>query len=94
MFSVRRWELWVADGPDGRSESYFPVEGNPQVELHRRWAAEEGATLVWTTTAKGSNDGMRQMYAYLGRPEYQPPLRDDGTPYPEDEDDSRLPPSN
>jgi hypothetical protein len=37
---------------------------------------------------------MRQMYAYLGRPEYQPPLRDDSTPYPEDEDDNRLPTSN
>ncbi|MBV9660813.1 MAG: hypothetical protein JO337_06625 [Acidimicrobiales bacterium] len=41
----------------------------------------------WTTTAKGMNDVMSQMYQHLGRGEYTPMLREDGTPYPEDEDD-------
>lgn len=80
---MRRWELWVGS----TVEHFFPVEDDPQIELSRQWAREDGATLVWTTTARGMNDAMRQMYRHQGRGEYQPPLREDGTPYPEDEDD-------
>jgi hypothetical protein len=86
MSAARKWELSIADAPDGRSESFFPAD-SPQVETYRKWALEEGGTLVWTTTAKSGNDAMSQMHRYLGRPEYQPMLREDGTPYPEDEDD-------
>ena len=84
---MRRWERWVVDTPERSVESFFPVDGNPDVERDRRWAIEDGATLVWTTTAKGMNDAMRQWYRHMGRPPYQPPLGDDGTPFPEDEDD-------
>ncbi len=43
--------------------------------------------MIWSTTAVGSNDAMRQMHRHLGWGEYRPMLRVDGTPYPEDEDD-------
>ena len=56
--------------------------------VYRQWAEEQGAELVWTVEAKGMSDAMRRMYEYLGRGEYQPPLREDGNPSPEDEDDA------
>lgn len=79
---MQQWELWVASGPDGSSESFFSSD-NPMVETYRKWAQDDGGTLVWTTTANGTDDAMRQVYRYLGRGEYQPMLREDGTPYPE-----------
>jgi hypothetical protein len=54
-------------------------------------AIEDGLTLVWEIVAKGSNPAHRALYEYLGWGEYQPMLRDDGVPYPEDEDDDYIP---
>jgi hypothetical protein len=90
---VRRWELWRAQHSDGGvSESFFP-DDEVSGTLYRAWAEADGGELVWTVEAKGMNDTMRAMYEFLGRPAYQPPLRPDGTPYPEDEDDdyARVP---
>jgi hypothetical protein len=77
---VRRWELWV--GEDGHA--FFPEE-NDQA---RRMARQEGYVLSWETTAKSTNDAHRALYAHLGWGDFKPMLRPDGTPYPEDEDDT------
>jgi len=78
---VRRWELWQR--PDGTESRFVPSTRDSDVEAAER----DGLVMLWSTTAVGSNDAMRQMYRHLGWDEYQPMLRADGTPYPEDEDD-------
>jgi hypothetical protein len=88
---MRRWELWVTRHPDGTTEEAFFPDDEVSGPLYREWAAEDRAELIWTVEAKGSNDAMRKMYDHLGRGEYQPLLREDGTPYPEDEDDDYRP---
>jgi hypothetical protein len=50
-------------------------------------AESAGATLIWEIDAPSSNAAMRALYEHLGYGPYQPMLRPDGTPYPEDEDD-------
>jgi hypothetical protein len=79
---VRRYELWANE--DGHS--FFPDDAEG-VDRLRRDAQSEGKVLAWQTTAKGLNPAMRALYEHLGYGEYQPQLRSDGTPYPEDEDD-------
>lgn len=80
---VRTWELW--QGEEGNS--FFP-EDNEQA---RRMARDQGYICTWTTTAPGGNDAMRRLYEHLGLGAYEPMLRPDGTPYPEDEDDDYRP---
>jgi hypothetical protein len=77
---MSRWELWSA--PDGTEYGFFP-EYN---EHARRDVVAEGLVLIWTCEARGANDAMRMCNEHLGWEEYQPMLRPDGTPYPEDED--------
>jgi len=50
-------------------------------------ALEEDQTKTWEVEAASHNDAMRALYEHLDRGPYVPMLRDDGTPYPEDEDD-------
>jgi hypothetical protein len=89
--SVRRWELWVTRHPDGSIvETFFP-DDEVSGALYHGWAEEGGAELIWAVEAKGLNDAMRKMYEHLGRGEYQPALREDGTPFPEDENDDYRP---
>jgi hypothetical protein len=76
---MRRWELWVGEG----GTSFFPDDDDQA----RSEAARNGYSFGWETTAAGRNSAMRLMYEHLGYGEYQPMLRDDGTRYPEDEDD-------
>jgi hypothetical protein len=76
--SVPRWELWSSD----ESQTFFP-EDNEQA---RRMAIKAGETLEWETTARGWNSAHQAMYDYRGWDTYRPNLRDNGTPYPEDED--------
>lgn len=73
------WELWVGDS----GQLFFP-EHNEQA---RRMAVADGMKLTWTTVAKGHNSAMQNWYDHRGSGNYQPMLRDDGTPYPEDEDE-------
>jgi hypothetical protein len=82
---VRRYELWI--GPE--SESFFD-EGN---ELARRFAIEDGATLVCEVEAPSTNAAMRAYHEYRDLEPYKLMLRPDGTPYPEDEDDDYQPPA-
>jgi hypothetical protein len=78
-----RWELWEAEGEN----SFFPDWNNEA----RRRAQDEGLVFTWEVEAKGSNPAMRALYGRLGFGECQPMLRDDGTPYPEDEDETYVP---
>jgi hypothetical protein len=83
---MRRWELWEKDwDPDkgGGTSSFFPEEN----EQARNMALDDGESFVWETMAKGHNDAQRAMHAFRGWGEYKPILREDGTPFPEDEDD-------
>jgi hypothetical protein len=81
---MRRWELWTSE----TSQSFF-AEENDQA---RRMAEEDGEVFTWEVVANSSNKAMRAMYSYRRWGDYKPLLRDDGTPYPEDEDDDYLPP--
>ncbi|MGQ0521771.1 MAG: hypothetical protein ACT4PX_11560 [Actinomycetota bacterium] len=55
-------------------------------------ALEDGEIFTWEVVARGTNEAMRAMYRYRGWGEFKPMLRDDGTPYPADEDDDYVPP--
>ena len=48
-------------------------------------AAKAGFSLHWTVQARGHNPAMRALHEYRGYEPYHPMLREDGTPYPEDE---------
>jgi hypothetical protein len=76
---MRRWELWSGDD----SNTFFPATS----EKTRVMARVEGEVKVWETEASSSNDAMQKRNDYLGYGPYVPMLQDDGTPYPEDEDD-------
>ncbi len=78
-----RWELWEAEDEN----SFFP-DWNEQA---RKMAQEEGLTFTWAVEARGTNPAMRALYKRLGFGEYQPMLRKDGTPYPDDEDEDYVP---
>jgi|SRR5665213_58704 len=79
---MRRWELWRAENED----SFFPSSS----EKSRVQARVQGAVKVWETEASSGNEAMRALNRYLGFEPYKPMLQDDGTPYPEDEDDELL----
>lgn len=76
---MRRWQLW--QGQDGHA--FFPEDN----EHARSRAIADGYVLTWHCLAKGTNPAMRQLYEHLGWGDYQPMLRADGTPYPQDEVD-------
>lgn len=84
---VRRWELWRSIDDEGvTTTEFFPATS----EKSRVMARAEGAVKVWETVASSTNEAMRLRNEHLGFAPYQPMLRDDGTPYPEDEDDELL----
>ena len=85
---MRRWELWRSED---ETETRIIPETRPDQIASARQA---GFMKLWETEAKGSNDAMRAMYRYLDWGEYKPMLREDGTPYPEDEDDSLAGPDH
>lgn len=76
--------------PDGTETLFLPDPRPDQIEQAQR----EGLVKIWETTAVGSNDAMRQRNEFLGWEEYRPMLREDGTPYPDDEDDHFAGPSH
>jgi hypothetical protein len=78
---MRIWELW--EGPDG-SHSFFPADD----EKARRVGVDPGAAKVWEVEAPSHNAAMRAFHEHMGWEPYKPMLRDDGTPYPEDEGDN------
>lgn len=82
--SVRRWELWEGDHENGVGTSAFFPSTNRQARLR---AMEEGLVKTWETEASSSNEAMQAQYDRMGFGTYRPMLREDGTPYPEDEDD-------
>ena len=77
-----RYELWVGEEGDGY---YFFRDDNSEA---REMALAEGMQLSWETTQRGRNQAHQALYDHLGYGLYKPMLRPDGTPYPEDEDDS------
>jgi hypothetical protein len=79
---MRRWELWQSEN----QHDYFPSTS----EKSRVMARVEGAVKVWETEASSTNEAMRARNRHLGFDPYKPMLRDDGTPYPEDDDDEIL----
>ncbi len=50
-------------------------------------ARVQGLVKIWETDASSFNEAMRALNDHLGFGPYQPSLQEDGTPYPEDEDD-------
>jgi hypothetical protein len=76
---MRRWELWRGEG--------FDVFCPATSEKARAMARADGAVKVWETEASRWNEAMRARNEYQGWEPYQPILRADGTPYPEDESD-------
>jgi hypothetical protein len=70
-------------GRGGGSSSFFPEEN----EQARKMALDDGESLVWENDCQGHNDALRKMYVFRGWGEYRPMLREDGSPFPEDEDD-------
>ena len=78
---MRRWELWHNEKEN--SYSFFSASS----EKNRVMARVEGAVKVWETVLSSWNEAMQAQYDYLGYGTYTPMLQDDGTPYPEDEDD-------
>jgi hypothetical protein len=77
---MARWELWESEG----GYSFFP-ETNTSA---RSMIEDEGGyRLIWTFEADGWDAAHRARHEFLAWEEYRPMLRDDGTPYPEDERD-------
>lgn len=85
---MRRWEIWQA--PDGTETRFIPESRPGQLDEART----DGLVKLWETTAVGSNDAMRQMYDFLGWGDYKSMLREDGSPYPDDEDDRHAGPDH
>lgn len=84
MLIVGLWVLRVNDeDPAERTETSFSREGSEG----DRMAEAYGLIRIWAVEAKGANAAMAARNEYLGFEPYRPRLRDDGTPYPEDEDD-------
>jgi hypothetical protein len=67
----------------GRKFILLPGEN----EQARKMALDDGESLVWENDCQGHNDALRKMYVFRGWGEYRPMLREDGSPFPEDEDD-------
>ena len=76
---TRRWELWEDEG----ETAFFPSSS----EKNRVMARVSGLVKTWETEASSLNEAMQKLYDHLDFGQYQPQLRQDGTPYPEDEDD-------
>lgn len=75
------WELWRREDDGAVEWTFFPVDfvdrddllGDP--DWHLEWSVEAPG---WIAACTARNE-------YLGWEPYRPMLRDDGTPYPEDE---------
>jgi hypothetical protein len=78
---MRRWELW--EDREG-STTFFRADN----ENARLIVETSGATLVWQTEASSSNAAHSALHKHMKWEPYQPMLREDGTPYPEDEDNA------
>lgn len=81
---MKRWELWTNDG----GYAFFPDDNHEA----RDRAKADGLAFSWEVTAKGQNPARQLLYDHLGFGEYRPMLRDDGTPFPQDEDDDYVAP--
>ena len=77
--SMHRWELWQGEG----EYSFFPATN----EKNRVMARVLGHVKTWEIDASSFNGAMQALNEHLGFGPYQPAFRDDGTPFPEDEDD-------
>lgn len=74
-----RWELWGTD-----CEWSFFSEDN---DAARQMAVRDGHELLWEVDAPSRNAAHQARNDYFGWGKYEPMLRADGTPYPEDEAD-------
>lgn len=80
---MRRWELWK--GEDEEDGHVFLAEDHEEA---RSQAIADGLELRWECSAAGWNPAHQMLYDHLGWGEYKPMLRPDGSPHPQDEDDS------
>jgi hypothetical protein len=76
---MRRRELWEKHG----ETAFFPASS----KKNRVMTRANGLVKTWETDASSWNEAMQAMYHHLDFGTYQPQLREDGAPYPEDEDD-------
>jgi hypothetical protein len=81
-----RYELWeLPDPPENEAfGDWFLLEGDSD---GRRMAIEDGCVVTWSVEARGWDEAKAALHVYRGWEPYKPMLRDDGTPFPEDEDD-------
>lgn len=81
-----RFEHWISDTSDtfmgeGPSDCFGDV--NNPTDLHP--CKEPGGRLCCVIEGISPNDAMRKYHEHMGWDSYKPMLREDGTPYPEDE---------
>lgn len=82
-----QWELWRQTTTSGGIvHTFLPADARPPRDSPE-WGPDDWAEpeLIWTVEARSTNDAMSRFHAYMGYEAYRPMLRDDGTPYPEDE---------
>lgn len=75
------WELWRQEDDHGVEWTFIPVDSSHRPDL----LGDDSWKHVWSVEAPGWNAALAARNEYLGWGPHQPMLRDDGTPYPEDE---------
>jgi hypothetical protein len=77
------FQIWVEHGSDGDEVTFGTGKS---IDAQRRTGLI-GADAIHIASIKARSylDAMRKYYAAMGWGEYKPMLRDDGTPYPEDQ---------
>lgn len=77
-----RWELWEgADDSEGAECSFFAVTNTQAAAM----ANADGLRLTWTVEAVSLIEAMTKYHEHQGWEPYRPMLRNDGSPYPEDQ---------
>lgn len=82
---MKHYELWRQRNEAVESWVFCETKNRPPPGAPAWDPDKVPAELVWTVEAASSNDAHRLYHEYMGWDPYQPMLREDGTPYPEDE---------